>query len=279
MEVLMTNYSKAVVLGGSGLIGSRVVERLRTSGIEVLSASRRTGVDTLTGEGLDKALANADVVVDASDVHSFDQETLRKFFTVSGENVARAEAAAGVKHHVTLSIVGVDRIDGNPYYAAKLAQEEMASRSGVPFTIARSTQFYEFFPTIAGGFTKGSVVGLPNAMLQPIAADDVAVALADIALSPPKYGPVYIAGPERDPFDRWLTRVFKLTDDPRSVEVDFKATWFGATLENDSIVPKQTDYSGHLKLEEWFATPEAKRALLGDRYAEAVAAIEQGRET
>jgi uncharacterized protein YbjT (DUF2867 family) len=268
MEAQMTDFSKAVVLGGSGLIGSRVVERLRAAGFQVLAASRRTGVNALTGEGLHRAFADVDVVIDTSDVHSFDQETLHNFFTVAGENVALAEAAAGVKHHVTLSIVGVDRIHGNPYYTAKLAQEEAAQRSGVPYTIARSTQFYEFFPTIAGGFTKGSVVGLPNALLQPVAADDVAKALAEIAIAPAKNGPAFIAGPERAPFEEWLRRVFKLSGDTRSVEVDLAATWFGAPLETDSIVPARPDYIGHLTLEKWFETAGAKQALLGDRYAE-----------
>jgi len=266
----MSDIRKAVVLGGSGLIGTRVVKALRADGIEVVAASRRNGVDVLTGDGLDAALLGADVVVDASDVHSFDAETLRQFFVTSGANVARAERAAGVKHHVTLSIVGVDRIVGNPYYAAKLLQEESAKHSGVPFTIARSTQFYEFFPTLIGGFTRGSNVSLPDALLQPLAADDTARALGEIALKPARDRSVFIAGPQKDTLVGWVNKVLRLTNDTKVASAGPGVTWFGAALEENSIVPSTVDYSGSTTFEDWFARPEAKASLLGDRYAEAV---------
>jgi len=269
----MSDIRKAVVLGGSGLIGSRVVKLMRSNGIEVVAASRRNGVDVLTGDGLDAALIGADVVVDASDVHSFDAETLRQFFVASGANVARAERAAGVKHHVTLSIVGVDQIVGNPYYAAKLLQEESARHSGVPFTIARSTQFYEFFPTLIGGFTKGSNVSLPDTMFQPLPADDTARALGEIALKSARNKSVFIAGSQRDTLVGWVNKVLRLTNDPKVACVGQGVTWFGATLEKNSIVPSTVDYSGTTTVEEWFAMPEAKASLVGDRYAEAVATM------
>jgi uncharacterized protein YbjT (DUF2867 family) len=271
----MGNIARVVVLGGSGLIGGRTVNRLREFGLDVVSASRRNGVNTLTGEGLEPAFAGADVVLDTSDVHSFDEETLQHFFATSGENVARAERAAGVKHHVTLSIVGVDRIDGNPYYAAKRLQEAAARHSGVPYTIARSTQFYEFFPTIAGGFSKGSVVSLPAALLQPVAADDVAAALTQVVLGAPKSGPWFIGGPERATLATWIGRVFEVTSDRRTVEVDPKATWFGAPLDEDSIVPQAADYVGTTSFAEWATTLQAKQSLLGDRYAEAVSMMDR----
>lgn len=269
----MSAYKKAVVFGGSGLIGAKVVTRLKEAGLEVIAASRRTHVDTTTGQGLMEALQGADVVVDVSDVPTFDPETLKTFFRASAEHIYAAELAAGVKHHVTLSIVGVDGVRGNPYFDAKLGQEELARASGVPFTIARATQFFEFLPTIAAGFTKGETTGLPDALFRPIAADDVATALADIALAPPRNNAVSIAGLESASFEHWFKRFFDLTQDPRQAETDQAATYFGARLQPCSIVPTAPDYIGAMCLEHWVTSPSARSALSGDRYAHATSEI------
>ncbi len=267
----MSKVTKAIVLGGSGMIGSIVVRRLRASGIEVVAASRRSGVDTMTGVGLEAAFSGADVVVDTSDVHSFDEATLREFFSVSGENVSKAERQAGVRHHVTLSIVGVDQLPGNPYYKAKFAQENVARASGISCTIVRSAQFFEFLPTIAGGFTKGVAVNPPDALLQPIAAENVGEILADVAVGQTIESLLQIAGPERASIGNWLERAFAVTNDGRNVVVDRDATWFGAPLEQGSLVPKHPDRVGATPFSEWVSTSEAKRVLGTNRYAEASA--------
>jgi uncharacterized protein YbjT (DUF2867 family) len=271
----MSKFSKVVVLGGSGMIGARVVERLKALEIDVVAASRRTGVNTMTGEGLSQAFSGADVVVDASDVHSFDEATLRDFFILSGNNVAAAEKEAGVKHHVTLSIVGVDHLPGNPYYAAKARQELVAQSSGTPFTIVRSTQFFEFLPTIAGGFAKQDSVNPPDALLQPIAADDVGGILAKIALQQPENAMVQIAGPERDAIADWLRRAFSVTGDRRTVTADKTATWFGAPLEQKSLIPAHPNRMGTMFFDRWSTTTSARLALGGNRYASAAAELER----
>jgi uncharacterized protein YbjT (DUF2867 family) len=271
----MSDYKKAVVFGGSGMIGSKVVEYLKAAGLEVVAASRRTGVDTLTGAGLSEVLAGVDIVVDTSDVPKFDVETLQTFFRKSGENIFAAEAKAGVKHHVTLSIVGVDRVRGNPYFDAKLSQEEMVSAGGVPFTIGRATQFFEFMPTIAGGFTNGDVTALPDALFRPVAADDVAKALAEIALAGPKNGAVSITGPEVMSFADWFKRLFARLGDARKAISDATATYFGGVVAEGSIVPEHPEYVGATTFDTWFDTPAAKHALGADRYAHADMAIEK----
>ncbi|MCM2458155.1 NAD(P)H-binding protein [Rhizobium sp. CG4] len=270
----MSKITRAVVLGGSGMIGSLVVQRLKSFGVEVAAASRRSGVDTVTGEGLDAVLSGADIVIDTSDVHSFDEITLREFFLVSGENVAKAERKAGVRHHVTLSIVGVENLLGNPYYKAKFAQENLARSSGVPFTIVQSTQFFEFLPTIAGGFTKGALVRPPDAMLQPIAADNVGGIIAELALGQPSNRTVQIAGPERAGISLWLERAFAVTNDTRNVVVDANATWFGAPLQKLSLVPVRSDRTGASSFDEWSKTRDAQRILGLDRYKNAAADLE-----
>lgn len=272
-KIHMSGYKKAVVFGGNGMIGAKVVTRLKEAGLEVIAASRRTHVDITTGRGLVEILQGADVVVDASDVPSFDPETLKTFFRAAGEHIYAAELAAGVKHHVTLSIVGVDDVRGNPYFDAKLGQEEMARASGVPFTLARATQFFEFLPTIAAGFTKGATTGLPDALFRPIAADDVATALAAIALAPPVNAAVSIAGLEAASFERWFKRFFDLVQDPRQAETDPAATYFGARLQPCSIVPAAPDYIGAMCLEHWVTSPSARMALSDDRHAHATAQI------
>ncbi len=267
----MSKVMKAVVLGGSGMIGSIVVERLKAFDIDVFAASRRSGVDTMTGAGLEAVFSGADVVLDTSDVHSFDENTLQKFFLVSGENVAKAEVQAGVKHHITLSIVGVDQLLGNPYYKAKFGQEKVAKTSGIPCTIVRSTQFFEFLPTIAGGFAEGGIINPPDALLQPIAAGDVGEILAEIASGHVTTDLVQIAGPEEASIGDWLGRAFAVTNDERSIVVDRNATWFGAPLEQESLVPAHPDRVGSKRFSEWAATDEAKQVLGSNRYAEASA--------
>jgi uncharacterized protein YbjT (DUF2867 family) len=188
---------KIVVIGGTGLIGSKTVAILRKSGHEVVAASRKGGINTVTGEGLKEAMAGAEAVIDLSNVPSEDREAVLDFFESSGRNLIAAEAAAGIRHHITLSIVGADRIPGQLYYRAKVAQEKLIEASGIPFTIIRSTQFLEFLGPIADASTDGGVVRLAPGLLQPIAVDDVAVIVAEIALANPENGIVEIAGPER----------------------------------------------------------------------------------
>ncbi|SEL11475.1 Uncharacterized conserved protein YbjT, contains NAD(P)-binding and DUF2867 domains [Pseudoxanthomonas sp. GM95] len=266
---------KVVVLGGGGLIGTRVVSALQAAGAQVIAASRRTGVNILTGEGLETALTGADVVIDTSDVPSFDPSSLASFFGDAAKHVYQAERAAGVRHHICLSIVGVDRVRGNPYFDAKLGQEDLVRASGVPYTIARATQFFEFMPTLATGFTKGLITHLPNAQFQPIAADDVAKALASIALNDPHHGAVTIAGKEHAPFESWFARLFTATRDPRRAIADVEATYFGGPLQDDSIIAAHPDYTGHLGFDDWILTESAQHALNHDRHADAVSEIKR----
>lgn len=272
----MSKVSKVVVLGGAGLIGAKVVARLRALGVEVVAASRRTGVDLVTGQGLAAAMKGAEAVVDASDLPSFDMDNLRTFFQTAGDNVLAAERGEGVRHHVTLSIVGVGTVVGNAYYDAKRVQEEVVEASGIPYTLARSTQFYEFIPTIVGGFANGDVVALPDAPYRPIAADDVGAALAQIAMGAPRNGPVLIAGPELSTFAAWFGRVFELTGDPRRAVADPTATYFGGRVADGSLVPAVVDYQGDMPVERWITTPAAKAALSTDRYADAAHTLERG---
>jgi uncharacterized protein YbjT (DUF2867 family) len=212
---------KIVVVGGTGRIGSKVVGLLRQRGQEVLAASPNSGVNTLTREGLAEALAGAQVVVDLSNSPSFEDAAVMKFFQTSGRNLLAAEAAAGIRHHVALSIVGTDRSD-NGYFRAKVAQEKLIGTSGIPYTIIRSTQFMEFLGGIAASGADGNVVRIAPGLFQPIAADDVAAAVADVALAAPKNGIVEIAGPDRAPFKEIVARYLKAIGDPRQVVRDLR---------------------------------------------------------
>lgn len=265
----MSRNLTVVVLGGSGMIGSRVSARLRDRGVHVVAASRRTGIDLLTGAGLHEAMRGADAVVDVSDVPRFDRETLTTFFKQAAENVFAAERAARIKHHVTLSIVGTDRVFGNPYLDAKREQEELAVASGVDYTVARATQFFEFMPTLADAYSSGDEARFPASLFQPIAADDVAEALATIALAEPARGAVHIAGAERASFEHWFTRFFTLANDPRRAKTDAEATYFGGPLGADGITCATPEYTGSLGLDAWFKTESAMAALKHNRYAEA----------
>jgi len=242
---------KIVVVGGTGQIGAKAVAVLRSNGHEVVAASRRGGFNTVTGEGLKDAIAGAQVVIDLSNAPSFDANAVLEFFEISGRNLLAAEAAAGVRHHVVLSIVGTDHVPGQGYYRAKVAQEKLIEASGIPYTIIRSTQFLEFLDGIANASTDGSIVRLPLGLLQPIAADDVADIIAEVALANPRNGIIEIAGPERAPFDEIVARYLKAVGDPRKVVKDPEARYFGGRLEEKSLVPLGEMRLGRLNLDEW----------------------------
>jgi uncharacterized protein YbjT (DUF2867 family) len=242
---------KIVVIGGTGLTGSKTVAILRDGGHEVVAASPTRGVDTLTGKGLEDALAGAKVVIDLSNPSSFDREAASDFFDTSGRKLLAAEAAAGVSHHVVLSIVGIDRVPDQAYFRAKIIQEKLIEASGIPYTIIRSTQFLEFLGTIADASTEGSLVKLAPSQFQPIAVDDVAAILAEAALADPRKGIEEIAGPERAPFSDIMRRYLKGVGDGRHVVADPDARYFGGRLGDRSLVPWAKARLGHLDLETW----------------------------
>jgi len=226
---------KIVIIGGSGLIGSKLAARLRDSGHEVVAASPSTGVNTLTGEGLKEALAGAQVVVDVANSPSFEDEAVLRFFETSGRNLLAAEAEAGVAHHIALSVVGTDRLLASGYFRAKQAQEDLIEASSVPYTIVQATQFFEFLGGIANAGAAGSEIRLSHALVQPIAAEDVAAALADIVNEPPAGGRVEIAGPEAVPLDDLVRRFLAATGDARQVVTDAEAAYFGVRLDDRSL--------------------------------------------
>ncbi|KVN73206.1 NmrA family transcriptional regulator [Burkholderia ubonensis] len=244
---------KIVVIGGSGLIGSRVVTLLGEAGHQVLAASPRTGVNTITGEGLTDALTDADVVVDVANAPSWEPQAVLDFFRTSARNLGKAEVAAGVRHHVALSIVGCDRMPENGYFAAKVAQEEAIEAAGVPYTIVRATQFMEFIAGIADFGTEGGTVRIGDGLFQPIAAEDVAVLLAQIALAGPLNGTVEIAGPDRAPFAEIVARYLKSVGDARAVATDRDARYYGGRVEEKSLVPLGPARLGRIGLDQWLA--------------------------
>ncbi|TKC86878.1 SDR family oxidoreductase [Trinickia terrae] len=248
---------KIVVIGGTGLIGSKTVAILRQGGHEVVAASPRSGINSITGEGLQEALAGSQVVIDLANSPSFEDQAVLEFFETSGRNLHAAEAAAGVRHHVALSIVGTDRTPGNGYFRAKVAQEELIEASGIPYTIVRSTQFLEFLGGIADSCTAGNVVRLSPGLFQPIAADDVAAIVADVALAAPRRGIVDIAGPERAPFDEIVARYLKAVGDPREVVRDPEARYFGGRVEEHSLVPLGEARLGRIGFDEWLRRSRA----------------------
>jgi uncharacterized protein YbjT (DUF2867 family) len=247
---------KIVVIGGTGLIGSKVVAKLKQKGHEVIAAAPNTGVNTITGKGLKKALAGAQVVIDLANSPSFEDKAVLEFFQTSGRNLLAAEAAAGVRHHVAVSIVGIDRSD-NGYFRAKVAQEKLIGSSGIPYTIIRSTQFMEFLGGIAASGVDGNVVRISPGLFQPIAADDVAAAVADVALAAPKNGIVEIAGPDRAPFNEIVARYLKAIGDPRQVVRDPEARYFGGRVEEHSLVPLGEARLGHIGFDEWLRRSQA----------------------
>ena len=242
---------KIVVIGGTGLIGSKTVPMLRQGGHEVVAASPKTGVNTITGEGLTAALAGTQVVIDLANAPSWDDQAVLEFFETSGRNLLAAEAAAGVQHHVAVSIVGTDRTPDNGYFRAKVAQEHLIEASGLPYTIIRATQFMEFLGGIADASAQGSTVRLSPGLFQPIAADDVAASVADVALAAPRRGIVEIAGPERAPLYEFVARYLKAVGDPRTVVSDPDARYFGGRVEERSLVPLGEARLGRIGLDEW----------------------------
>ncbi|NKJ51293.1 NmrA family transcriptional regulator [Burkholderia sp. SG-MS1] len=242
---------KIVVIGGAGLIGSRVVAQLGAAGHEVLAASPRTGVNAVTGEGLSSALMDTDVVVDVANAPSWEPQAVLDFFRTSARNLGMAEVSAGVRHHVALSIVGCDRTPENAYFAAKVAQEEGIKAADVPYTIVRATQFMEFIGEIADFSTGGGTVRIGNGLFQPIAADDVASILTQTALAAPLNGTVDIAGPDRAPFAEIITRYLRSIGDARPVVTDREARYYGGRVEEQSLVPLGDARIGRLNLDQW----------------------------
>ncbi|HKD24150.1 MAG TPA: SDR family oxidoreductase [Rhizomicrobium sp.] len=249
---------KIVVIGGTGLIGSKTVAILRKADHEVVAASPNSGVNTITGEGVKEAVAGAEVVIDLSNSPSFEDKAVMDFFEVSGRNLFAAETAGGVRHHIALSIVGTDRAPDIGYFRAKVAQENIVRSSGIPYTIIRSTQFMEFLRGIADSSTQGNTVRLAHGMFQPIAADDVAAFVAEFALAPSRSGIVEIAGPERAPFDAFVARYLKAVDDPRKVVRDPEALYWGGKVEEFTLVPLGEARLGRIGFDEWLHRSKTK---------------------
>jgi uncharacterized protein YbjT (DUF2867 family) len=244
---------KIVIIGGTGLIGSKTAPILRQRGHEVIAASPDTGVNTITGEGLKEALAGAQVVIDLANSPSFEDKAVLEFFETSERHLLPAEVSAGVQHHVALSIVAVDRTD-NGYFRAKVAQEKRIEASGVPYTIVRATQFLR---GIADSSAEGNIAKLPPILFQPIAADDVAANVAEVALAVPRNGIVEIAGPERAPFNEIVARYLKAIGDPRQVVGDPAAGYWGGQVEERSLVPLGEARLGRIGLDEWLRRSQA----------------------
>ncbi|MBI1357489.1 MAG: NAD(P)H-binding protein [Acidobacteria bacterium] len=244
---------KIVIIGGSGLIGSKVAKRLGERGYEAFAASPATGVDSVTGEGLARALAGAAVVVDVSNSPSFEEKAVLEFFQTSTRNLLREEAAAGVGHHVALSIVGTDRMANIAYMRAKIAQEKLIKEASIPYSIVRATQFFEFVGAIADSATVGDTVRLPPVSFQPISSDDVARLVADVAMGSPLGDTVEIAGPERARFDDFVRRSLTLRKDRRKVVADPHAGYFGGAVSDLSLVPTGEARLGEIWFEDWLS--------------------------
>jgi uncharacterized protein YbjT (DUF2867 family) len=242
---------RIVVIGGTGLIGSKLVDKLRDQGQDPLAASPDTGVNSLTGEGLAEALEGARVVVDVANAPAWDDAAVLEFFQTSARNLLAAEEAAGVGHHVVLSIVGTDRLPESGYFRAKVAQEEAVKAATVPYTILRAAQFFEFIGRIADSGTDGNTVRLSPALIQPEAAADVAAALADVAVSAPLNGTVELAGPEAFRLDELARRFLGARNDPREVTADVHARYFGAELDDDSLTPGDDARIAPTRFEDW----------------------------
>jgi len=245
---------KIVIIGGSGLIGTKLASTLSQRGHEVVAASLASGVNTITGEGLAEALTGAHVVVDVANSPSFEDRAVLEFFQTSGRNLLAAEAATGVKHHVALSVVGTDRLPDSGYLRAKMAQESLIKASGMPFTIVRSTQFFEFVNAVAQSATVGQTVRLSPALLQPIGSDDVAAAMADVALGAPLNDIIEIAGPERIPLDELARRYLRARKDAREVVADVHARYFGTELNDRSLTPGDHPRLGKIRFEDWLGS-------------------------
>jgi uncharacterized protein YbjT (DUF2867 family) len=253
---------KIVVIGGSGLIGSKLVEKLREDGHEPLAASPDSGVDTITGEGLAEALEGAQVAVDVANAPAWDDAAVMDFFQTSSRNVLAAEAAAGVEHHVPLSVVGADRLTDSGYFRAKVAQEEAVKAGSIPYTILRATQFFEFIGRIADSGTDGETVRLAPVLVQPEAADDVAAALAEVAIGAPVNGIVELAGPEQFRLDELARHLLSANNDPRQVMADVGARYFGAELDDRSLIPGDNPRIAPTRFEDWLGQSRAMQTTL-----------------
>lgn len=246
---------KIVVIGGTGLIGSKLVNKLKSLGHEVVAASPSKGINAVTGEGLAKALQSTNIVVDVSNSPSFEDKAVLEFFKTSSNNLLNAEKKAGVKHHIALSVVGTDLLSESGYFIAKNVQENLIKASNIPYTIVRATQFFEFLGSIAQSGTIGQTVHLPKAFVQPIASEDVASALLRVVLEPPINGIIEIAGPERLSFTEIVGQYLKTTNDPRKVIGDINARYFGAKLMDNTLVPSSKNPRlGSTNLKKWLAT-------------------------
>jgi uncharacterized protein YbjT (DUF2867 family) len=244
---------KIVVIGGSGLIGTKLVNRLRAAGHEVLAASPGSGVNSITGEGLAEALMDATVVVDVANSPSFEDRAVMTFFQTSGRNLIAAEKAAGVEHHLALSVVGTERLPESGYFRAKMAQEELIKASGIPYTILRSTQFFEFVDGIIKSGTEGDAIRLSPALIQPIASDDVAAALAVLTIGTPLNATVEVAGPEACPLDKFARKFLDARGDKREVIADVHARYFGAALNDRTLTPGDNPRLGLIRFADWLA--------------------------
>jgi uncharacterized protein YbjT (DUF2867 family) len=244
---------KIVVIGGSGLIGTKLVEKLRKKGHDVVAASRASGVNTLTGEGLAEAMQGAQVVIDVANSPSFEDDDVLRFFETAGRNILDAEKAAGVKHHIALSVVGTDRLQSSGYFRAKRVQEELIKSSEIHYTIVRSTQFFEFVDAIAQSGADGETVRLSPAMMQPVVSDDVAAILADVADEPPLDGTVDLAGPEPIRMDELVRRYLAAKSDSRKVVTDAGAGYFGAQVDDHTLTPDGVARLGRTRFDEWLA--------------------------
>jgi uncharacterized protein YbjT (DUF2867 family) len=249
---------KIVIIGGTGLIGSKTIPILLQGGHEAVAAAPNTGVNTITGEGLKEVMVGTQVVIDLANSPSWEDKAVLEFFETSGRNLLGAEAAAGVRHHVAVSIVGTDRMPDNGYFRAKVAQEKLIEKSGIPYTIIRSTQFMELLRAIAAESAKGSTLRVSPGLFQPIAADDVAANVADVAVAVPRNGIVEIAGPERAPFNEIIARYLQAIGDSRTVVPDPEARYYGGRVEERSLVPLGEARLGRIGLDEWLRRSQAK---------------------
>jgi len=250
---------KIVIIGGTGLIGSKLVARLRERGHDALAAAPNTGVDTITGEGLAGALKGAAVVVDVSNSPSFEDAAALVFFETSTRNLLAAEADAGVGHHLALSVVGTERLPDSGYLRAKLAQEKLIRDSSIPYSIVHATQFFEFAKTIAAAATDGNTVRVPPVLFQPMAADDVAVAVERVAVGKPVNGVIEVAGPEQFRFNALIQRWLEAHNDPRTVVADPSARYYGTLLTERSLVPAGVAQLGAIRFEDWLRQPVPQR--------------------
>lgn len=253
------SHLKIVVIGGTGLIGSKLIVNLSGYGHESVAASPKSGVNTLTGDGLDEVLRDAQAVIDVSNSPSFADAEVMHFFETSTRNLLAAEARAGVRHHVALSVVGTDRMQTSGYFRAKLVQERLIKGSPIPYTIVRATQFFEFCKSIADASVSGGRARLPSALIQPIAAADVARELGKISVGMPLSGTVELGGPERFRLDQFVQRGLSAAGDPREVVSDLNARYFGLALEERTLVPEPDARLGETRFEEWLTLPISSR--------------------